>query len=1058
MIQRKHDWSNHVWGVEKVTSSVEESDEEEGEEGQEGEEQAADTEIGESSHVAENVNITADVSGKNKRKHADRGAESRKKKVLCQLAASSKGNIDTDMKKFLEGLVEASFMTFEEKFSNIFDKFETVVSDRLGKIETEVTRLRTSSDRSDKFETVVIDRLGNIEAEVTQLRTTLLVTELAEKTDQPSGPSKRKIDTSPSTSKKDTVPSKKKAVKKKELKSSQSSAIVNLPPVNFSQSSAIDLRLGTQDFLESCMKNLSQDTFVKGFDPSQVKAEDSLDWLEPPTSLKMSPRRFTDRDIELAGADEPDSCLAYVRKEDFEKMQKWQDTRTSIHIGPSVLDENLAARVIGPTKWLQNNEIDAVMYVFRERTTLQRWKVDRVAFMTCVFSDLISTDYKHFLDGIKNYKMDPLLLEYGKGELPSHGRTRKLWNVDVDRMYVPVWVNRNHWIALCISFVTRNIQVFDCSGRKSIKEVEAFTKLIPRIVKAVQSSTIRKHLAVTPYSVSIVPMSDLNQLNCHCGVYMLKHIECHVLGLDISLEAATDPELIERMSKYEPPKSQTKEKESATSSSAQPQSNESLAAAPWPRDPLTPFSDLRTIHGEPVSSKRMLKQISAYTNRDYNAAWSDYHCILYNGLLRMTFNPTKFICDYTTKEIGILRDVKKMWKNMGLGTLGYNSNPCIRVVLYEMSIHELCTLFGFETRHEACSLPKFPCAYLLWDKIADRSYVSREAKIAMLRNPVLRVVAKYLGHLLLGKEEAGSLTEDEAHLIHYGLPLSLRPKYGVTNEPPAELSVNIGALFAQMLFEKKFRGLRPLNRKPLEESNGSLLTRIFKYHGIDLSNTPCVDTIERFDAQFFHNTRTLYPGKIYRFTLPDGTILHCKLPQPAITSLTSVLYTPPPPASKRRCGSSSSAPAQRQSEDDTVPDIQVDHTPDPSIEYLLPAYTGQYDSGPPPLDGTQQQQFAWTADTLVKLSTMMQTVWGALAKIRCPRPPACCRDPQASEPVRMTGDIPDVAGRGDTDTMVADDAAEESSDGTGDAERGSRLHRSRRAPGQSRSCSPEDHQ
>lgn len=51
------------------------------------------------------------------------------------------------------------------------------------------------------------------------------------------------------------------------------------------------------------------------------------------------------------------------------------------------------------------------------------------------------------------------------------------------------------------------------------------------------------------------------------------------------------------------------------------------------------------------------------------------------------------------------------------------------------------------------------------------------------------------------------------------------------------------------------------------------------------------------------------------------------------------------------------------------------------MEYLLPAYTGQYDSGAPPLEGTQQQQFASTADTLVKLSTMMQTVWGALAKI-----------------------------------------------------------------------------
>ncbi|WZZ26918.1 hypothetical protein YC2023_010319 [Brassica napus] len=241
----------------------------------------------------------------------------------------------------------------------------------------------------------------------------------------------------------------------------------------------------------------------------------------------------------------------------------------------------------------------------------------------------------------------------------------------------------------------------------------------------------------------------------------------------------------------------------------------------------------------------------------------------------MRLKPTKFICDYTTKELGIVRDVKKMWKNMGLGTLGYNPQPLYpdlviqflssvelhyksevnkvaskgkltflcRGLLYEMSIHELCILFGFETRHEACSLPKFPCAYLLWSKIADSSYVSREAKLAMLRNPVLRVVAKYMGHLLLGKSEAGSLTEDEAQLIHYGLPLALRPTYDVADEPQAELSVNMGALFAQMLFERKFRGLRPLDRKPLDESIGRLLTRIFMHHDIDLSDTPYVSLL-----------------------------------------------------------------------------------------------------------------------------------------------------------------------------------------------------------------------
>ncbi|XP_056853743.1 uncharacterized protein LOC108831558 [Raphanus sativus] len=330
------------------------------------------------------------------------------------------------MKKFLEGLLQASFTTFEKKiskqFSDIVDKFEKVVTDRLTKIETKVTQLTTASGRTEQFETDVTGRLVKIQSEVTQMRTSLLITELAGKSDQPSGPNKIKIDTISTTSKKDTAPSKK--------------------------------------------KNLSQDTFVEDLDTSKPTIEDSLDWLELPPSLK---------------------------------------------IGPSILDEELARRVMSVSTWLQNYEIDALMYIFRERTTLRRCKVDRVAFMTCVFSDLIANDYKNFNQGIKQYNMNPLLLEYGKGELPSHGRTHKLWNVDVDRMYVPVWVNGNYWIALCISFVTRNIQVFDCSGKKRIKEVEAFTHLIPRIVKAVQSLTVQKHLTVSPYTVSYVPMSGLNR-------------------------------------------------------------------------------------------------------------------------------------------------------------------------------------------------------------------------------------------------------------------------------------------------------------------------------------------------------------------------------------------------------------------------------------------------------------------------------------------------------------------------------------------------------------------
>ncbi|KAH0902265.1 LOW QUALITY PROTEIN: hypothetical protein HID58_041768, partial [Brassica napus] len=416
----------------------------------------------------------------------------------------------------------------------------------------------------------------------------------------------------------------------------------------------------------------------------------------------------------------------------------------------------------------------------------------------------------------------------------------------------------------------------------------------------------------------------------------------------------------------------------ATSSSSQPGSDEPREAAPWPCDPLTPFSKLSTIHGAHISR-----------------------------LGTLGYNPQPLYLDLV---IQFLSSVELHYKSEvnKVASEGKLTFLC-RGLLYEMSKHELCTLFGFQTRHEACSLPKFPCAYLLWGKIADSSY-----------------------------SEAGSLTEDEAQRIHCGLPLALRPTYDIN---------------LQQSFRYTWEDC--LLRCCLK---GSLGVFVMLTRSLSMSL-----------LAFFLNTRIFHSGKIYHFTMPDGTILHCKLPQAAITSLTyvenmefmspaDVLYMPPPPASKRHRGSSSSGPTQTQCEDDTIPDISVDHTPDPSMEYLLPPYTGQFDSGAPPFDSTQQQQFAWTADTLVKLSTMMQAMWGALEKIRCPPPPSCCRIPQTSEAAGMTGDIPDVVGPLDTNATDADDAGDEPSDEADDAERGSRLHRSRRAPGQSRSCSPDDHQ
>ncbi|KAH0898825.1 LOW QUALITY PROTEIN: hypothetical protein HID58_048393 [Brassica napus] len=107
-----------------------------------------------------------------------------------ELAASSNGNIDTYMKNFLEGLYKLLLLLLGRN---------SVSSSRTGWGRL---RLRTATERIEQFETVVTDRLGKMEAEVTQLKITLLVTELAGNNDQPSGPSKRKIDTVPSMGKK----------------------------------------------------------------------------------------------------------------------------------------------------------------------------------------------------------------------------------------------------------------------------------------------------------------------------------------------------------------------------------------------------------------------------------------------------------------------------------------------------------------------------------------------------------------------------------------------------------------------------------------------------------------------------------------------------------------------------------------------------------------------------------------------------------------------------------------------------------------------------------------
>ncbi|KAF3538809.1 hypothetical protein F2Q69_00019207 [Brassica cretica] len=60
--------------------------------------------------------------------------------------------------------------------------------------------------------------------------------------------------------------------------------------------------------------------------------------------------------------------------------------------------------------------------------------------------------------------------------------------------------------------------------------------MISRIVKAVAPPERQKQLLLASYSIVDVPMKTrLNKSCCDCGVYALKHLECHLLGIDLNL-------------------------------------------------------------------------------------------------------------------------------------------------------------------------------------------------------------------------------------------------------------------------------------------------------------------------------------------------------------------------------------------------------------------------------------------------------------------------------------------------------------------------------------------
>ncbi|XP_056862380.1 uncharacterized protein LOC108828084 [Raphanus sativus] len=316
--------------------------------------------------------------------------------------------------------------------------------------------------------------------------------------------------------------------------------------LNFTQEEASFRGISTQG-----VEGLSQASHVTDFDPSQTAKAD--DWWTPMTSVRGSSKakarkdntvqpsqwkkwsrlELTDEDLPQDGS--PQSSLYYFSEESWQGFHEWSMKPVPLQIGPLCFNMTVAQRIVCAGKWLGNEEMDGFMFIWRVKTTLKRWAPTRVAFMTALFCLQLEAAYNVFHPDKKSYKLPEFLLSYGRGEIPSHGRTNEVWGVDVDRLYGPLFVNGNHWIAVCVDIIERKVFAFDCGGKRNRQYVEKFAAMIPRIVKAVAPPGSRK-LHLSPYTIVDVPVQKrLNKSCCDCGAYALKYLECHLLGLDINL-------------------------------------------------------------------------------------------------------------------------------------------------------------------------------------------------------------------------------------------------------------------------------------------------------------------------------------------------------------------------------------------------------------------------------------------------------------------------------------------------------------------------------------------
>ncbi|KAF2550138.1 hypothetical protein F2Q68_00035375 [Brassica cretica] len=197
-------------------------------------------------------------------------------------------------------------------------------------------------------------------------------------------------------------------------------------------------------------------------------------------------------------------------------------------------------------EWLEDCHIDAWINVPRKRydANPQHFRGERMCFRDYLFAQQWRFNYKDFKDSEPDQnglgrRLPGGAWNYYAGTIPSFCQSNKVWGTDIDDIYAPVNFADSHWIAIWISIPKRHIVVFDsiCSSISPEEldvVMEPFLYMVPYLlVECASSDELRAQYSLEPFTyerpTNIPPVRAGD-----CGVYTLKYIECHALGIEFS--------------------------------------------------------------------------------------------------------------------------------------------------------------------------------------------------------------------------------------------------------------------------------------------------------------------------------------------------------------------------------------------------------------------------------------------------------------------------------------------------------------------------------------------